>query len=153
MQLYNIIAERLSVRQMKSLYLCMYVCMYVCIYLSRLGMRALRANGSITCVGVTHRNVACWIIDATRLRVYLYLLHAAPLECNSQSDAATTTTGDRSTRVRNTRLTSPPCQTFMNLARRRQYRAWVSLYTSYDVFTCIALPHHLREAFTAYTYP
>ena len=55
---------------------------------------ALRANVRITCVGVTHRNVACWIIDATSLRV-LYLLHAALLECNSQSDAATTTTGDR----------------------------------------------------------
>ena len=44
-------------------------------------------------------------------------------------------------------------QAHLNLARRRQYRAWVSLYTSYDVFTCIALRHHLREAFTAYTYP
>ena len=32
----------------------MYVYMYVCIYVSRLGMRALRANVSITCVGVTH---------------------------------------------------------------------------------------------------
>ena len=36
----------------------------------------------------------------------VYLLYAAPLECNSQSDAATTTTSDR--RVHNTRRTSQP---------------------------------------------
>ena len=70
-----IIAERLSVRQIIlhriSSRVCIYVCMYVCIYVSRLGMRALRVNVSITCVGVTHRNVACWIIDATSLRVHI----------------------------------------------------------------------------------
>ena len=36
-----------------------YVYTYVCIYVSRLGMCALRANVRITCVCVTHRNVAC----------------------------------------------------------------------------------------------
>ena len=49
-------------------------------------MCALRANVRITCVCVTHRNVVCWTQQAC-----VYLLHAAPLECNSQSDAATTT--------------------------------------------------------------
>ena len=136
----TIIAERLSVRQI----ILHRISQRVCIYVSRLGMCALRANVRITCVCVTHRNVACWTQQAG-----VYLLHAAPLECNSQSDAATTTTSDR--RVHNTRRTSPPQLSPATTVSRVGISVYT--YTSVDVFTCIALRQHLREAFTAYTYP
>ena len=82
----------------------------------------------------------------------VYLLHAAPLECNSQSDAATTTTGDTLLECATLDRQAHPHRARPELSPAT-YRAWVSLYTSYDVSTCIALRHHLREAFTAYTYP
>ena len=77
----------------------MYV-MYV-----RLGMCALRANVRITCVCVTHRNVATLHAYAGRNK-YLSCSARHSNATHSQSDAATTTTSDR--RVHNTRRTSPP---------------------------------------------
>ena len=64
-----LIAERLSTRQIIlhriSRRVCMYMYMYVYIYVSRLGMHATRKRKHHA-----HRNVACWIIDVTSLRVY-----------------------------------------------------------------------------------
>ena len=115
--------------------------------MSRLGMHALCVNVRITCIGVTHRNVAYYTNWTRKACVYiLTACSATRMQLTEQRDNH----DKRPTRVECATLHR---QAYLNLARRRQYRAWVSLYTSYGVFTCIALRHHLREAFTAYTYP
>ena len=113
--------------------------MYVRVYVTlSLGMHALRANVRITCVGVCcitgRANPAC-----------VYILTA----CSATRMQLTERRHDK--RPTGVKCATIDRQAHLNLARRRQYRAWVSLYTSYDVLTCIALRHHLREAFTAYT--
>ena len=74
-------------------------------------------------------------IDATNLRVLLTACSATRMQLTERR-------GDNHDR----RPTLLECATLdrqahrarPQLSRRRQYRAWVSLYTSYGVFTCIA---------------
>ena len=127
-----------------------FVCMYIiCMYMSRLGIqlfRVLRANVCIMCVGVTHRNVAYYW---TRKASVYNILTA----CSATRMQLTERHNNHDKRPTLVECATLHRQAHLNLARRRQYRAWVSLHTSYDVFTCIALRHHLHEAFTTYTYP